>query len=301
MRNDRFTSDFQSNDFDGSSFTVRPSNSGDRRAGLDFSRLAASSYPVTTGRSLSAGRIRSVGRSPVQEFEARSGHVREIPVALKITLSGGRTKTTIGRNGISFVPKLLNVEGKVKKFTWWNASSPACQPCYIGKTVTAVYDRMNCEVIHVLDDSGKYLDSLPLKNKVPWFDADATQKAMAETKVLTGRVYGQLQNLHVPDSEAALLAAGLNKGRIESIVQTFPVRDRKAPARSSGNAKDMGVAHEAFRGQKAAYERQEAEIQERIETEGRSAAGLLLDEPLSGSEVSPNRSDDAGEAIDLIL
>lgn len=310
MHNDRYPEGFLNsrnrafNDADDSGLLPRKSSEVGSEVRLvpSFETLEAVPVnPAATVRGRVAGRVRPVTRSPVQEFQARPGRVREIPVALKIALSGGRTKTVISRNGISFVPQLLNAEGRVKKLTWWSASSPICQDSNIGKTVTAVYDRMNCELIHLLDESGKYIGSLPLKDKTPWFDAEATQKAISETRRMAARVYDQLQDLHVDDSEAALDAAQRNKGRLENIVQTFPTQGRKAPARSSGNAKDLGVADQSFRGQKAVYGRQEAEIAARVASEGSDAAHLLFDDSGPAECRTAQTEAPGGDVIDFIL
>jgi hypothetical protein len=254
--------------------------------------------PAATVRGRVAGRVRSVTRSPAQEFACRSGKLRKISRALEIALMGATVKATVKRNGISFVPKLMNPEGSVKRLTWWYADSPVCKPGWFGREVLVAYDPFDCSIIHVLDANGAYLDTLPMKGKTPWFDADATQKAIAETRRIVGRLQNQLQALHVEDSEAAATAAESNKATIERIVQTFPLNGRKkAPARSSGNETSMGVAHTEAKLQRAKHETHEAEIQRRIDAQGHEAVTMLLDSKCSAEPPDAHELDDAADFI----
>ena len=256
-----------------------------------------------TDRGRVTGRLRPVTRSPAQEFELRQGQCRKIPKALEIALMGATTTAPIHRNGISFTPKLLNPQGKTKRLTWWRADSPVCQVANIGKKVTVAYDPLDCSFIHVLDANGKYLDTLPLKDKTPWFDPEETARAIADTKRIASRVSGQLQHLHSAAAEAAAEAARSNKAKIENIVQTFPKEGhRTAPAKPSENAVAIGAAHASAKQQKSRDDIIEAEIEKRMREEGEAAAELLAEsEILEEPAEQENPPEDTDGIIDLIL
>ena len=269
-------------------------------SGFTVDRMVASPASATD-RSRSTRKVRAVGRSPVQEFDARAGRVREIPQALKIVLSGGRSKVTISRNGISFRPKPLNAEAPVKSLTWWDADSALCQPCNFGREVIVAYNRSDFSMIHVLDEKGQYLDTLPLKDKVKWFDREATEKGISDTRRIASRVNAQLQTLHVEDSEAAEQRAAVNRHRLETIVQTFPMRGEKAPARSSESAAAVGMAQALMKRQRDEYEAQEAEVQQRVQAEGADAANLLLDDSDNTNFDATEHDMSGGDVMDFIL
>lgn len=269
---------------------------GDER--IRAPRHLTTSLLADSGRGLPGGRIRPVGRSPDQEFNARPGNLRELPKAVEIALMSGRVTVTVTRAGITFKPDLLNSTGAVKKLTYWHLNAKVCQPSWVGRRVIAAYDRFDPSFIHVLDEDGRWIEPLPLKDKAIWFDPESTGKAIADVKKAASRVHDTLQLLHQDDSERSADAAQANQGKLDKLVHTFPSKARK----TTGAGDALERAHAACKAQKAAHDRQEAEIARRIQHEGQGAVDILLDripqDEHGDFALSP---DDAREAIEGIL
>jgi len=173
-----------------------------------------------------APRLRAVTNDPAREYAQRPGEVERLPdnVAALILCKVGRA--LVERHQIK-----VKLEKRELVF-----SSPhsvvITEKNGTGQRVLWALNRRAPELLHLLNEDGSYIETLPLKGEAQWFgDDEASQKAMAAAKSHMARDMARLAYLHQPDTAAAAAAAQHNAAEVARLVQTFPAADATAPSR----------------------------------------------------------------------
>lgn len=185
--------------------------------------------PVETASSDQAPRLRIVTNDPKREYAQRAGEVDRLPdsVAALILCKQGFNK--VGRNGIK-----IELDGR--KLNYWSENSVTiATKAGTDEKVLWTVNRQQPDVLHILSADGKYVESIPLEGRVPWFDAAATARELGAKTRANNRRIERVRDLHASDAAEALGAATQNGAQIKSVVNTFPADRSSAPGRRIPN------------------------------------------------------------------
>jgi len=137
------------------------------------------------------GRVRSVTASPVEEWSARCaahGQPEKVPDALAAILLANRKRVKVGKNGVDF-----QIAGET--FRYWSADSHTCHPSNAGRDVNVIYKQDLKDAIFVLDDHGRYIETIPLYKAPAWFTAEA-RRVQREFKRVLNQTVDHLERTH---------------------------------------------------------------------------------------------------------
>jgi hypothetical protein len=172
---------------------------------MDHSTLSQLANPFVAAeaaqepRELPAMRLRTVKNSPAEEYSARPGAVESIPDALAAMILSRKARVEVGTKGVTIT------EGGTKR-KYWHPDSPLCNRIGDGekRRVVAVWNSQDTSRVHLLDEQGRYLETLPEKGRVAWFDREAGATELAGHRRVVSRVYDHLQRLHEGESISAI-------------------------------------------------------------------------------------------------
>jgi hypothetical protein len=161
--------------------------------------------------------------------------------------------------------------------------------------VLATFDPDDMSFLHVLTPDGRYVESIPLKDKVAWFDDAALREAQRAKKASLSRDIEQFRSIHGPTTEQKARRVVSNAEKLQ-IVNTFPAPEAEAAtvqgaARPSADphfakAEEIQAALTTLRGQRTAA------TQRKTAMRGFKPADLL--EPGTVSRLSGGRDSGAG-------
>jgi hypothetical protein len=129
-----------------------------------------------SARAPFVGRFRKVTRSPNEEFAARVeqyGQPVRIPRSVVALVLKKKRWVTVKPSGI-----LLEINKM--KLWYWHQNSATCAN-RVGQRVLALFDPDDLACIEIMQADGVWMESIPQKEAVAWFDEDAT-RAQAEAK-----------------------------------------------------------------------------------------------------------------------
>ena len=178
-------------------------------------------------------RIRKVKVSPHQEYAMRPGDVRPISDALAALICCRKGRAKIGPKGISVECKSIG-----GKRIYHHVDSILCNDLsQRERKIFYVLNALKPEVIHLLDDTGRYLESLPEKFQPGVLNVEEQKKEYADQKRQVSRLARHLQDLHGKDTEEAIATLTRNANQMKGIVQILPAGTPPAtpvrPARST--------------------------------------------------------------------
>ena len=162
-------------------------------------------------------RLRKVKLSPAEEYSHRAGSPRPISMALAACILSKSGKAEVK-------PKGVLVDRKdIGRHYFWHPDSRLCNDLsYRSRKIIYVYTDLQPDIIHCLDESGTYLETLPRVVSVDAFDVEATAEAHEKKARQINRVAAHMQRIHQPDSDAALAAASHNAMEMQRVVQVMP-------------------------------------------------------------------------------
>jgi hypothetical protein len=176
-------------------------------------------------------RIRKVAVSPHQEYALRPGAARPISDALAALICCRKGRAEIGPKGISIERK--DIGGKR---IYHHVDSVICNDLSAReRKIYYVLNALKPEVIHLLDDTGRYLESLPEKFMPGVLNVEEQKREFADQKRQVSRVARHLQELHGKDTEEAIATLKHNADAMKGIVQvlgTAAASPAQAPAPS---------------------------------------------------------------------
>lgn len=171
-------------------------------------------------------KLRTVAVSPAEEYALRAGEVRPIPDSLAALILSRSGRAEITLKGVVADCKAIG-----GKHTYWHPDSRVCSDLsFRSRKVFYVLNIHRPEVVHLLDDAGAYLESLPLKERPPVLDNAAQEKEMRSQQRAITRAAEHLQRLHAEDTREALDALRHNAEATRRVVQTLPQPGGTTPA-----------------------------------------------------------------------
>jgi hypothetical protein len=91
-------------------------------------------------------------------------------------------------------------------------------PSTVPNHASALYARNIATLVeHVLGEDGRYMEAVPSKNRVAWYDDAAVADAIAEGKSYARSVEGQLARTHADTIRTEHARVTGNKGRLQLV------------------------------------------------------------------------------------
>lgn len=184
-------------------------------------------------------RTRRVTVSPHEEYQLRAGDVRPISSELAAAILSFKGRAVIANKGVIVDRK--DIGGR---FTYFHESSITLNDFSAReKKLWYVINRLVPEVLHLLDEQGTYIESLPLRERPAVLDNEAQAKQASENKAIINRAAKRLQDLHADDTREALETMEQNSREMLRVVQTLPAPNTQetTPARASADAETIAA------------------------------------------------------------
>lgn len=195
-------------------------------------------------------KLRKVKVSPHQEYALRAGDVAPISDSLAALICSRKGRAEIGPKGITIERK--DVGGKR---IYHHPDSRLCNDLsQREQKIFYVLNSLKPDVIHLLDATGRYIESLPEKFQPGVLNNAEQKREYDDQKRQVSRVARHLQELHGEDTKEAIAALTHNATVMKGIVQvlgTDTPSPTNAPAPSAlGDAIQSGERKiNDFRGQ----------------------------------------------------
>ena len=163
-------------------------------------------------------RTRKVTVSPHEEYLLREGEVRPISNELAAAILSFKGRAIVGNKGVTVDRK--DIGGR---FVYFHEDSITLNDFSSReKKLFYVINRLVPEVLHLLDENGVYIESLPLRERPAVLDQEAQQEQLRQHKTVINRAASRLQDLHAPDTREALETLASNSREMTRVVQTLP-------------------------------------------------------------------------------
>lgn len=185
-------------------------------------------------------RTRRVTVSPHEEYQLRQGEVRPISSELAAAILSFKGRAVIANKGVIVDRK--DIGGR---YTYFHEDSITLNDFSSReKKLWYVINRLIPDVLHLLNEDGTYIESLPLRERPAVLDNAAQAKQASENKTIINRAAKRLQDLHAEDTREALETMAENSREMLRVVQTLPAPSAQPvqPARSiTGEAAAAGT------------------------------------------------------------
>lgn len=162
-------------------------------------------------------RLRKIKVSPHEEYALRPGEVRPISDSLAALICCRKGRAEIGPKGITVERK--DIGGKR---IYHHVDSICCNDLsQRERKIFYVLNSLKPDVIHLLDDTGRYIESLPEKAMPGVLDNAAQKREYDDQKRQVNRLARHLQELHGDDTKEAIAALAHNADQMKGIVQVL--------------------------------------------------------------------------------
>jgi hypothetical protein len=163
-------------------------------------------------------RTRKVTVSPHEEYQLRAGHVRPISNELAAAILSFKGRAIVGNKGVTVDRK--DIGGR---FVYFHEDSITLNDFSSReKKLFYVINRQTPEVLHLLDETGAYIESLPLRERPAVLDNEAQAEQLRQHKTVINRAATRLQHLHADDTRQALEDLAANSKEMQRVVHTLP-------------------------------------------------------------------------------
>lgn len=176
--------------------------------------------------------IKYVPFSPIEEYTVREGQTEMLHEEFHAVLCNDwRGSGTVTANGIKVKDGQLVGPQNVKLGAkYWSADSALCARVADGPVkVYYTYNPARPEIVHLWDLSWKYLESLPLCERVPFLDFAALAEAGKEKARLIGRFTDAMQSLHADESVREINQARHNASEMARVATAMDLPAEAAP------------------------------------------------------------------------
>lgn len=200
-------------------------------------------------------RLRPVTVSPHEEYLLRSGEVHPISNELAAAILSMKGRAIIGNKGV--VVDRKDIGGR---YVYFHEHSVTLNDfASRERRLFYVINRQTPEVLHLLDETGCYIESLPLRDRPAVLDNEAQQEQLRQNKAIVNRAASRLQSLHAEDTREALDTLAANSREMQRVVQTLPAAcsEPAPPVQPSRNGSAETIA-EVTRETAARFTRQKA-------------------------------------------
>ncbi len=179
---------------------------------------ASSSTPSSTDPVETILRTRAVTVSPAEEYQLRPGEVRPISDELAAAILSFKGRAKVGNKGV--VVDRVDIGGR---YVYFHEDSIAINDFSAReKKLYYVINRLVPEVLHLLDETGAYIESLPLRERPAVLDTEAQAGQLRQNKTIANRAAKRLQKLQAPVTREALEDLAANSREMRRVVQTLP-------------------------------------------------------------------------------
>jgi hypothetical protein len=182
-------------------------------------------------------RARRVKMSPNEHFAAKvqeHGQPLHFPKSVIALILQKQKSIEITKNGIHF-------DYLKTKYTYWHQDSTTCAN-KIGQKALVTFDPDDMNFIHVLTPDGRYVESIPQKNKIEWFDDVALREEQKAKKASLSRDIERFREIHGPTSDEKANRVLTNAEKMQ-IVNTFPAEQKVRSAEAETPVPHRGGAH----------------------------------------------------------
>lgn len=198
-------------------------------------------------------KLRKTKVSPHEEYALRPGQVRPISDSLAALICCRKGRAEIGPKGITVERK--DIGGRR---IYHHVDSILCNDLsQRERKIFYVLNSLKPDIIHLLDDTGRYLESLPEKFQPGVLNNEEQKREWDDQKRQMNRLARHLQELHGDDTKEAIAALAHNADQMKGIVQVLgngAATPAQAPARSPlGEA--IADADHAIRTDRHTYDR----------------------------------------------
>lgn len=188
-------------------------------------------------------RLRKVSVSPLEEYARRTGTVRPISDALAACILSFKGRAEVNAKGVKIDRKVFGTD---KLF--FHPDSIICSDLSAREKKWIYFiNRNKPDRIHLFDEQGRYIETLPEKFMPAALDLVAQAKAIADDKRVIGRNAAHLQRLHGQDTWDKVEEMRHNREATTRYVQTLdaPAAVERHPAAeptAGGTADRLGRA-----------------------------------------------------------
>lgn len=181
----------------------------------EVSAPASAQLPAVADTKL---KLRKVKVSPHQEYALRPGEVAPISDSLAALICSRKGRAEIGPKGIVVECKAAFAGKKI----YHHVDSRLCNDLsQRERKIFYVLNSLKPDVIHLLDDTGRYIESLPEKFQPGVLNNAEQAREFADQKRQVSRVARHLQELHGDDTKEAIAAMAHNATVMKGIVQVL--------------------------------------------------------------------------------
>lgn len=187
-------------------------------AGFQPAPEPETSYKAPAPEKETRLKLRKVSVSPLEEYALRPGEVRPISDALASLILSRKGRAELTAKGITVTRN--DIGGKR---TYHHPDSPLCNDLsQKERKFFYVLNSLRPDIIHILDENGRYLESLPEKFEPGVLNNAEQAKEYADQKRQFNRVASRMQELHKDDTAQAIEDLRNNNNIAHRIVQTMP-------------------------------------------------------------------------------
>lgn len=162
-------------------------------------------------------RLRKIKVSPHEEYALRLGEVAPISDSLAALICCRKGRAEIGPKGITVERK--DIGGKR---IYHHVDSRLCNDLsQRERKIFYVLNSLKPDIIHLLDDTGRYIESLPEKFQPGVLNNEEQKREYEDQKRQVSRVARHLQELHADDTKEAIAALTHNATVMKGIVQVL--------------------------------------------------------------------------------
>jgi len=210
-------------------------------------------------------RIRSVTVSPIEEYQLREGNVRPISNELAAAILSFKGRAIVGNKGV--VVDRKDIGGR---FVYFHENSITINDFSSReRKLFYVINRMAPEILHLLDETGGYIESLPLRERPAVLDNAAQAEQIRQNKTVINRAANRLQELHAPATREILENLKENAAIMSHVVMTLPAEgssDTEAQQETHRSTHGEAVAAAINDIKRGTYERNTNAHADRAET-----------------------------------
>lgn len=185
-------------------------------------------------------KTRQVTVSPCEEYQLRPGDAQPISNELAAAILSFKGRAQIGNKGV-----LVDRKDIGGRFVYFHEDSVVLNDfASREKKFFYVINRLTPDILHLLDETGAYIESLPLRERPAVLDNEAQAREIARNKTVIGRAASRLQALHADDTRERIETLAANSREMQRVVQTLPAPSVQPvqPARSThGEAAAAGT------------------------------------------------------------
>jgi hypothetical protein len=163
-------------------------------------------------------RLRTVAVSPHEEYALRDGDVRPISNELASAILSRKGRVELTLRGV-----VIDRKDMGGRFRYHHPDSRLCNDLSLRERKHFyVVNPLAPETVHILDDAGCYLESLPLAERPEVLNVEQQARVAAGHKRQIGRLATHLQNLHAEDTRDALEQLAATSSEMQRVVQVMP-------------------------------------------------------------------------------